>query len=1188
MTKIRDPQEEVVKFGGRNMLVSASAGTGKTTTMIARIAKLILDGADVSQLVVVTFTKLAAAEMKNRLAAKLAEFRNNARIVEQIEKLDSASICTIDAFCAEILRNFFYVADIDPSFAIVDSVTSETLRANAMDEVFQEYFKSKDELFKKVYKILATGRKEDNFKEALFKLYNFSRTFGDFNGWYNSRRQNFVNYSEANPLVVTLLEDITQEMARLQEEMSALAAEAEALGSEFYAAKCRENEAAAKKVDCSSLAMALDGLYKLSDSLTVLQSDRKISSGDASELRKKFNESRKRTTEFAKIYSGIGLGRPFEQVWDDTAKAVELTDKLVEILNRFDEKFFAVKKQRGVLDFADLEHLALKVLCDDEAIKAISERYTMVFVDEYQDTNSLQESIISRLAETAKLFMVGDVKQSIYGFRGCDPTIFLSKYHNFKQTGGQNCASIAEAEQNKLVELNKNFRSNCEILNFVNDVFDVVMTENFGQVDYVGTSRLEGVLPPVLDTPSVQLDFVSKQVSEKKEAEDFYDITFPSKEADAVAQGDVIAQKITEFIGLTYTDKRGNFRRVGYGDIVILVRGLEGKATDIYNALVEHNIPVAANFRTETFSGKEIKDIINLLRTIDNPYNDIYAVGASLSPLGGFSQNDLAQIKIATSAERIPFCVRMKTYLGISPDDAISAKISKFFKLLDSLRLYSHGATVDEVVLRILKQTGYHLYVQGFPNGTLRLRKLYAFVDGLKGASYAQSVSKFLYFIDRSELEAQEPISSVNAVRLMTMHSSKGLEFPIVILADVDHNFYFEPQTIQRNLGLGLAMKHYDFEQMRVFDTLGTRACGMFNRKSQQEEEMRLLYVAMTRAEYVLDIVATVPDVLPNKAPQAATSHLDWILTALHAKYGDLNAVLQSQIAEAEAERDVAAGVALTQASENNDGQSASANAAQESQTDLRSSFARRKITEKITFYTHKPQVVVAKEQLLCPQETDEEAVLKKISYVYPFADQTGMPNKIVSSALDREFIDTDSERADDVLYDNADRNALGTAYHKVFQYVSPDAGAEEVAETVNGLVNEGKISADVAQKIDFRIVLDVFANPEFRRILSSGKVYREMPFMLVAPYNQIAKDKHFSDEVMLQGVIDLLVLRGDKAIVVDYKFSVHESERLRSDYRYQLNSYRLAVQKICGVTDVECYILSIGENKLIPMGELS
>ncbi|MGN1067107.1 MAG: UvrD-helicase domain-containing protein [Candidatus Fimimonas sp.] len=1133
MGKFTQSQQNVIDYRGKNMLVSASAGTGKTTVMIERIAKLIAEGADVSTLVVVTFTNLAAAEMKNRLAAKLSEFHGDRRIVEQLEKLDTAAICTLHSFCGELLRNYFYVVDIDPSFAILDNVTVDALRANALDEVFHDYFRSKDEVFKKVYKIFATNRKEENFKQALMSLYNFSRCLENFPQWYAQKRQKFEEYSETNPIVTTIVGELNAKISNLRVEMAALAYEFSNLPNESFANVCSANAEALRSVDFSTLQSALDGVYTLN--ISTLGRAKKGETPAPETLRERFSDCKKKIDELQKTYGNLCRGKTVAELWEETRQSAQYTDKLVEILQRFDEKFFLAKKQRGGVDFNDLEHLTLQLLSDEETLAAIRQRYAMVFVDEYQDTNPVQEAIISRISSNCQLFMVGDIKQSIYAFRGCDPTIFLRKYQTFKSFANNPQLSA----QNHVEELNKNFRSNGEILQFVNDVFDVVMTENFGKVNYQETSRLEGDALPTLKTASVQLDFVLKDDSaEKPEAQEMYDVTKQTEVKEKVSQGDVIAANVSRFVGMAYKDKNGQSQRIKYGDIVVLLRSMKDNAVEIFNKLTEHNIPVSANFKTQSYANKEVRDLINLLRAIDNPYNDVYTVGACLCPIGGFCENDLAQIKIFTNDQRIPFFARMTNYLQNAPQDEISQKIHNFVQLLNDLRFYSHSATVDEVVLKVLEKTRYNLYVQGYPNGALRLRKLYAFIDSLKGASFAQSISKFLYFLDQSDETSEENVANANAVRIMTMHASKGLEFPVVIIADANHGFNGANNSgaIVRNTDFGLAMKYYNFEEMRVYDTLATCACGMYNRKNLQEEEMRLLYVALTRAKFVLNVVGTVSakDVARKMLPNAANSHLDWILLALRNKYGD---------------------------------------------------WVNAETTEKISLITEKPYAKPTQaEDLLCKQYTNEDEVLQKLAYRYPFANQTQMPSKIVSSALDREFIDADSDRADFVLHVNNDRNALGTAYHKVYQYVNYNASKAEIAQTVQGLVNEGKINSEMATKLDLSLIWQTLNNAQLRQLMQQGEVYHEMPFMLVAPYNAVAKDQRFSDDVMLQGVIDLLVIGQNKATVVDFKFSTHSEDILRADYQKQLASYRLAVEKICGIHNVDCYILSILENKLIRM----
>lgn len=1120
-------QQNVIDFRGKNLLVSASAGTGKTTVMIERIASLIAEGEDISSFVVVTFTNMAAAEMKKRLANKLAERRNEPRLAEQLEKLDNASICTLHSFCCDLLRNYFYVVDIDPSFTILDSVTTASLRNAALDETFKKYFKAKDNDFRRVYKIFASGRNDENFKKTILEVYGFSRCLEDFPDWYARTRQNFLQ-AETSPVLRILQEDVEKNVAYFASETQKVADIAEQAGVTF-APILQSNADNFRKVLQADFERMLNGLLTLNLLSLPARNAKKDFGADfvtEEKVRKAYEEIVKSYKKFRAKYEKLCGGKSVERLWDETAASVFYVDKLVEILQAFDEEFYQQKKRRGGLDFNDLEHLTLKLLQDEETKNAIAERFKFVFVDEYQDTNPVQEAIVRGISQNASLFMVGDVKQSIYGFRGCDPTIFLDKYLTYKQHG-----------TGQVEELNENFRSNSEILDFVNDVFDFLMTEDYGKVDYAQTARLVGHKPPLLKTQSVQIDLIVNNRCDEESVDEIYDMTAEPQSDDKLnaTQGEFIADKINRFVGMAYKDKQGNARRIGYGDIVILTRNLKDRAVDIYNALVEHNIPVIANFKVNGYENKEVREIINLMRAVDNPYNDVYVVGTCLSCIGGFSEDELSQIKIATDEFRVPFYTRMQMYVASAKNDVITAKTDSLFAFLNKMRFFAVSATADEFTLKVLNECNYHLYVQGYPNGALRLRKLYSFIDGLKGATYAQSVEKFLTYLDEAdEFGAEESLGETNAVRLMTMHASKGLEFPVVIIAATETGFNYDHPAVTKNSKLGLASKYYDFATMRVCGTLGAAACGMFNKLNLQEEEMRLLYVAMTRAECVLDVVGTVTEkelLSPELRKTAADSHLDWLLAALKTKYDNIDGGVEGLVN-----------------------------------------------VHRLTFDADSFQ-----QDLLCEQKWDSDALDKQLSYRYPYAEQTAMPSKLVSSALDREYIFADDSQFAPSLSENSDRNFVGTAYHKVYQYTNLGASREEIAQTVQGLVNEGKIAPEYARQLDQDLIFRTLHNPELQKIMAQGKVYHEQPFMLYVPYDKVAKDGKFSDEVMLQGVIDLLVIGENHAAVVDFKYTSH-SDFIKRNYAAQLASYKLAVQKICGISNVDCYVLSIADNQIIKM----
>ena len=1127
-------QQDAIGFRGKNMLVSASAGTGKTTVMIERIASLIEEGADVSEIVVVTFTNLAAAEMKARLAAKLSEKRDNPHVLEQLEKLDSASICTLHSFCSELLRNYFYVVDVDPAFAILDDATVATLKRNALDDLLAEYFdKDDDEAFEQVYKIFSVKRKESAFRETLMGIYGFSRCLENFDEWYAAKRENFARYSEDNPLVQILLNDLKQSVEYWQKNLPNIASRSAEDGL-YYTDVFQRNAELVSKIKISTLEQTLNDVCKLQLEDVPAKKPNVPFGETEAQIRQHFKEVKEDFDDVVEKYSKLYRGEKMETLWAETQHTLTYTDKLVEMLKRFEQLYSESKKQRGGVDYDDLEHTCLQLLNDEPTRQEIRGRYKLVFVDEYQDTNPVQEAIITKLATDGNLFMVGDVKQSIYGFRGCEPSIFVDKYDCYKSSG-----------KGHVVELNDNFRSNGEILQFVNEVFNRLMTPQFGRVDYRANSQLKGPALPALQTPSIRVDYLRASTRAKQEISQIYDITAPTSPNEKVSQGELIARRVKEYVGMVYYDKedvdKTKPKRIRYGDIVILMRGLStDKAAEIYNTLVARNVPVIANFKVDGLAVKEVRELVNLLRVVDNPYVDVSFVGTALSVFGGFTESELGHVRLDTDGRDVPMFERMQTYAEKGLNAATVQKIRRFFAFLEELRFYSRSASVDETVLFVLKKTNYHLYVQGLPNGALRLKKLYSFIDGLKGAPYAQSVDKFLSYVDETDnRRPEEGISQTNAVRMMTMHAAKGLEFPVVILAGLESRIQFDHDAVEQCFDLGLATRYYNFDTMRVAETLGKTACGLFNKNKQREEELRLLYVAMTRAKFVLNVVATVTPTqlaaLP-KLPTKAIAPLDWLLLV------------------------------------------------------TKDMMSKQQLPPGLEINEHKEIVhgeeTPSPQDLKCEQlpKSAEAKILQQLSYVYPHLRDTQMPSKIVSSALDKEYVDlTDEPQAEFTLNANADRSHVGTAYHKVYQYVPLNATVAQIEQTVAELVASGKIEQRFASEIDVQLVFDTLNNPQLASLLGGGKVYHEIPFMLNAPYSQLAKDKRFNDEVMLQGVIDLLVLREDKAVVIDFKYT-SRSDLVEERYQMQLASYKLAVQKICGITDVETYVLSIADNKLIKM----
>ncbi len=1114
-------QDTVITSRGHNLLVSASAGTGKTTVMVERIYQLIVSGeVDISNLLVVTYTKLAAAEMKQRLVAKLLENSTNPVIAEQLEKIDQCSISTVHSFCTDIIRNYFYVVDVDPAYTIVDDNTASKLIAQALDDTIANT--EQDDTFVQLYDMLANNRKDTNLRKYITKQYDFSRTVIDYQQWYNSCRQQFVSMASCdNQLTKLIVDSINSSFGEISHrwreagqlfasygiEKNTIAYNERSV--EFY--NTRTNIEHIVRWLCLLEMPRLPAIYK-KDFATIEEYE--YASGQIEELK---TETKKLVGKYKELFGN----NSWEQLCTITANNAVYTDKLVQLVVEFGDKYSQLKKARGMVDFSDLEHLTIAILSDEQARESIRSRYSMVFVDEYQDTNSVQDSIFSSVAGDNNLFAVGDVKQSIYAFRGSDPAVFLDKQVQF--ASNSNC---------QVVELNENFRSNAKILHFVNMVFNHIMTPTFGKVDYQGTAQLEGKLHCSSHIPPVTIDIVQPQTKDELILPELYDITIPT-EGISTREGQVVSYRIRSVVGSVVTLKGGVTRRIGYGDIAILCKAYSSNAQAIYNKLLQDNIPVQTNMRAELNSGKEIRDIISLLRVLDNPTDDISVVGVCKSCIGNMTEQELAYIKIHSNEHKCSFINRLQMYRDNGCDQIIVDKCTKLLCLIDRLRLVAVSSTVHMVVLELMDSTNYHLHVQALPNGHLRSRQLYRYIDSLMGKSYNQSVDKYLQYLESdNKSEAKDNIVSHNCVRMMTIHGSKGLEFPVVIMVDGNKQPHPKTSKLRCDPSVGLALDHYDFDNMSSNMTVGGFCTTLTQDISEKEQDMRVLYVALTRAKYHLFITASGENLDSTSANSvlSANSFAKWIMGAVNANRSEITDSIE--------------GV-------------------------------------DVKVWSGDSQILSGSlpDNLLCAQSIDD-SIVGSMNYVYPY--DTNVPTKVVSSMLDKAHLDQQEADTVEALanYDNTPL-LIGTAYHSVYEAIGGSATIEDIDRVIAQLVDSGTVSAEIATHVDSQLVHDTINNAELIALMQ-GTVYREIPFMLSTNIADVT-DSSGTDNVILQGIIDMLVVNGDSAVVIDYKY-VNSSYKIAERYSRQLSSYKLAVERITGISNVKCYILSIRDNKIFPV----
>ncbi len=1147
MKQYTTQQLQVINDTEGNMLVSASAGTGKTTVMVERLCGLLRSGkVDVSEIAVITFTNLAAAEMKRRLTELLSQYRDEPIVAQQLEKIDMCAISTVHRLCVDILRNYFYVVDIDPAFTILDDLTVNTLSNNALTEVLRRHNKAGedesdiDEAFEKLYQTFLRNRKEDALRSQITRLYAFRQSLPDFRSWYMDTRRNFVDFDGNNKVLDTINSDIIEGFNYYRALWSECAQRLETAGMHAYVTEvCQINMDALSINKDNSFADTVEVLRTAAQSICGnIAKNKKQAKCDNVDievwqsLRDDIDELVDNTKKFVNQYYQLLCTDTLQNIFGKTQDTVQLTDKLVELVEEYAEVFGQYKRNRGGLDFSDLEHYTLAVLNNAQALQQLRDKYKLVFVDEYQDTNGVQEAIVNLLSGNDNLFVVGDVKQSIYGFRGCNPVLFADKQ-----------AQYLADNSGKVVLLNDNFRSNVDILNFVNIICNRCMTERFGKVDYQSTAQLRGSSTQTARFAPVNICLVPKTTTSRAVADKMYDITELTQERDSNIdrQCDAVVQYVKQMVGSAIKVK-DKAMRISYGDVAILTRSMQDKALVLYNKLIEANIPVAASFNMQGIANKEVRDIINLLRIVDNPYNDVPFVGVCLSHFGGMNEQQLATVQFTRQEDEQYFVKTCMRYAQQNSDD-IAHKLQHVFELVEDLRFFAYGSAVDGVILRILQLTRYHLYVQGLPNGHLRIRKLYSFINQLRDKRYQQSIDKFLQYIDESgNISSEEGLSRTNAVTLMTMHAAKGLEYPVVIVPFVDSKFVFDNFSASTNVNIGIATKYYDFENRTVSDTIGKFAVDMLNKQKAREEELRLLYVALTRPKHHLVIVAEYSDkyfdgTLTKVNAQYALKHSDYIMSSLCAALGG-----------------------ALQEGDNGNGITVSVYNAEQPE-------------DKTEGDIH---------GLMCEQRQDLDNILQQINFRYKYLNEAQLPSKVVSSALDRLVLqqgDTSDDLPVHTLVDD-DRPKIGTAYHKVYENVDFGADKQGVLTVIENLVDSGDVERRIADMLDIDLILSTLSNKQLLKLVSKGKVYHEIPFMLNVSAHQVL-NSDIEDSITLQGVIDMLVINGNQATVVDFKYTSN-STNIAKRYARQLDSYRLAVKNICNIDNVECYVLSIADNKLI------
>lgn len=1182
-------QQKVIDLRNKNILVSAAAGSGKTAVLVERILGLILDEehpVDIDRLLIVTFTNAAASEMRERIGSaiekRLESVPENPHLLRQATLLHHAQITTIDSFCLFVIRNNFNEIGLDPGFRVADSGEVELLKQDIINEVFEELLEKEEtkQEFTELLEYLAYRGKEKVLEEIILKIYNFSQSFPWPEEWLKERYNDYLITGDLQETTWGKLweEDLGRQLEEMQNRLqNAISVCMDAGGPYMYV------DALQSDLEQIELFRKKAGQerYELAQSLSYARLSAKK---DSSVLPEK-KESVKAIRDSVKKEMG-SLTKKFFAFSEDTirsqmAEIASIEKTLIDTVLLFKSRFEARKREKNILDFHDMEHLALEILIEryeDTKTKEKSWKPTKtaidyrsyfkeIMIDEYQDSNLVQEYLLQSISgeqeDRHNRFMVGDLKQSIYKFRLARPEIFLEKYHTYSEDD--------DAKQQR-VDLHKNFRSRKEVIDSVNHVFYQIMGEQVGKIEY---TEKEALYPGAVYEESVDgSDYTTELLLLENIEED-------GKQAEA----SMVAGRIRQLVGIfSVTDKEtGKLRPAEYGDIVVLLRSNVGWDEEFYRVFMEQQIPACITSKTGYFSTKEVQILLSFLRTIDNPKQDIPLYGTMKSLFGRFSEEEIVCIK-AMGQESLYENLKAVT------EGNLGEKCACFLEKLNRYRDLVYVTPIHKLLRIYLKETGYLPYFAGLAGGRQRIANVKMLLE--KAENYEKTsyfglfhFIRYMEQLQKYDIEAAEAGNvdeSQNVVRIMSIHKSKGLEFPICIVAGLGKKMNQQDvhASLVCDMDLGIGME-YRNPKMRVKNTdMRRNVLAEKMRMDNLGEELRILYVAMTRAKEKLILSGTVKNYegsmsafeeiknqeekkLPYGILSHSTSFMDFILPVTLRSNDCIKTIFWNPW---EAKKRLEADAVYRQVS-------------------------RLEMEERL------------KMSMTREEEQVKEILCRNFRFVYGHQNLQGLYAKTSVSELKMKAMEI-SDAASFQLFEEpevipyipafieekgeAGGTTRGNAYHRVMELLnfSDCQDVEQVFEQMQQLVSD-KILDETYLKLVNRKKIKRFLQSDLaermRKAAEEQKLYREQPFVLGIQADRLDKKFPPEEKVLIQGIVDVFFEENGEIVLVDYKTdAVKSGEELRKRYQTQVEYYQEALEKLTGKKVKEKILYSFALNQCV------
>lgn len=1218
-------QQRVIDERGTNILVSAAAGSGKTAVLVERILDKVMDKEnprDIDEFLVVTFTNAAAGQMRDKIASKLEkaleENPENEHLMKQMVLVNRADITTIDSFCLRIVKEHFSLLNMDSAFSIGDPGMMELMKNDVLDKLFERKYKEPCEdgeylSFSSLVDIFCQDREDDRLKTEILKIYNMASSYPVPENWLSGAKA---------ALMVDGAEELSElPWVRKLIELVHCKVNDAVLLVEQGRGLCQESGGPDKNYEVSvadeeifNTILAADSYTSMHDAMSNISWTRlKTCKGDTYDENlvaeyKKLRESYKNMVKSFNFFV-----QEAETVVNQIKSMRTYLIPLIGLVSEFTDEYMELKQSKKIMEFADVEHMAYKLVCagyDDgkpvptEAGRKISETYSEIFIDEYQDSNYLQEDILCAVSGMSRgvynMFMVGDVKQSIYRFRMARPDLFIDKYNRFRDAGNE-----------IKIELRDNFRSRAVVLDAVNYFFYQLMGEDLGKIEYNKDIALTASKEfPVSEDSAINSNISSSveiMIADSTMSED------DTENAGKIAlEAEMIAERIRELTDeesgiYVYDDERGEYRKAVFGDVVILARSVKGFGDIVYNTLTSHGIPVYLDDPKGYFDAVEIKVIMSLLSVIDNCRQDIPLAAVLLSPMAGMNENELALVcDYAAKNLKSVSCLYDKCLCYMEEyENDISDKLKHFMGIIQTLKKYKISMSISELIWKALDMTGYYIYASAMPMGSRRkanidmlLEKADKYEDG-----YYKGLFNFLRYVEKLKVndvdfgQANVLGDDENVVRIISMHKSKGLEYPIVFVSGLGRQF-------NRNDSRENIILHSDYYMSdMVFDNRRRYKSNSFIREAfkallkneSMAEELRVLYVAMTRAKEKLILTGCEADVskivegqqsilnlesrlLPYGIRQDSKSFMQLIMACMVRYNSDAGDVMTDTDAIIEMNVCVYEDIIAKRV-----------DSAVKKGVDIENFF---KMADEIA------------------SDDRYDKLCKSFNYKYPYEKYTDIRSKMSISDIKKmkafdgagfdiaeTTFESEKSAATEGSLSGAERGSLVHKFMELIKF-SELADADDYTDYIKNFKNfllAGNIfDEDEIKAVNNTKIFNMLKSELGQRMIRAaarGELYKEQQFSVGIPVSEIYGGTDLTeasgradDVVIVQGIIDAFFYEDGEIVLMDYKTDRADREELVGRYKAQLDYYAETLERLTGCNVKEKIIYSFYLNEEISL----